>query len=133
VKLAGLVRKSANARVRSFTLHEGSRGIIEWFGLRGALVESFHQWPCIIKNEKVERLPRMLAHMTGETKAAAICVRWQSEGTDRPGSVGKASVGSDTGLSRESNLAQHFPENFWGAMLPGEKSERILGYGKGGV
>jgi len=86
-----------------------------------------------IKNEKVERLAEELAHITGESKTAAI-LRALEERRDRI-------VREPSGRRRlaqaldflEKEIWPNIPPRLLGRRATKSERERILGYGKAGV
>lgn len=86
-----------------------------------------------IKNDKVERLADELAHMTGESKTAAI-LRALEERRERvalrPSGKRRLAQALDF-LERE--IWPSIPPRFLGRRVTKTERERILGYGKGGV
>ena len=86
-----------------------------------------------IKNDKVERLAEELAHITGETKTAAI-LRALEERKDRiaMGASGKPRLAQALDFL-EREIWPNIPQKLMGCRVTKRESERILGYGKGGL
>lgn len=86
-----------------------------------------------IKNEKVERLAEELAHLTGESKTAAI-LRALEERRERiaVGASGKPRLAQALDFL-EREIWPAIPREFLGRRVTKRERERILGYGKGGV
>lgn len=86
-----------------------------------------------IKNDKVERLAEELAHMTGESKTAAI-LRALEERRERialaPSGKRRLAQALDF-LERE--IWPNIPRKLLGRRVTKRERERILGFGKGGV
>lgn len=86
-----------------------------------------------IKNDKVERLAEELAHMTGESKTAAI-LRGLEERKERlalaPSGKRRLAQALDF-LERE--IWPQIPRKLLGRGVTKKERERILGYGRGGV
>jgi len=86
-----------------------------------------------IKNDKVERLAEELAHITGESKTAAI-LRALEERKERIalGPSGKRRL--DQALDfLEREIWPNIPRKLLGRRVTKTERERILGYGRGGV
>ena len=86
-----------------------------------------------IKNDKVERLAEELAHMTGESKTAAI-LRALEERKERValGPSGKRRLAQALDFM-EREIWPNVPRKLLGRRITRTERERILGYGKGGV
>lgn len=86
-----------------------------------------------IKNDKVERLAEELAHMTGESKTAAI-LRALEERKDRIalGPSGKRRMAQALDFL-EREIWPNIPRKLLGRRVTKAERERILGYGRGGV
>lgn len=86
-----------------------------------------------IKNDKVERLAEELAHMTGESKTAAI-LRALEERRERIalGSSGKRRLAQVLDFL-EREIWPGIPRKLLGRRVTKKERERILGYGRGGV
>lgn len=86
-----------------------------------------------IKNDRVERLAEELAHMTGETKAAAI-LRALEERRERiaMGPSGKHRLARALDFL-EREVWPNVPRKYLGRRVTKREREQILGYGKGGV
>ncbi|MEK6372538.1 MAG: type II toxin-antitoxin system VapB family antitoxin [Acidobacteriota bacterium] len=86
-----------------------------------------------IKNDKVERLAEELAHMTGESKTAAI-LRALEERKDRIalGPSGKRRLAQALDFL-EREIWPNIPRKLLGRRVTKRERERILGYGRGGV
>ena len=86
-----------------------------------------------IKNDKVERLAEELAHMTGESKTAAI-LRALEERRERIalGPSGKRQLGQALDFL-EKEIWPTIPRKLLGRRVTKRERERILGYGRGGV
>jgi antitoxin VapB len=86
-----------------------------------------------IKNEKVERLAEELAHMTGESKTAAI-LRALEERRERValGPSGKRRMAQALDFL-EKEIWPNIPRKLLGRRVTRRERERILGYGRGGV
>jgi antitoxin VapB len=86
-----------------------------------------------IKNEKVERLAEELAHMTGESKTAAI-LRALEERRERIalGPSGKRRLAQALDFL-EREIWPNMPRKLLGRRVTKRERERILGYGRGGV
>lgn len=86
-----------------------------------------------IKNDKVERLAEELAHITGESKTAAI-LRALEERRERialaPSGKRRLAQALDF-LERE--IWPNIPRKLLGRRVTKSERERILGYGRGGV
>jgi antitoxin VapB len=86
-----------------------------------------------IKNDKVERLVEELAHMTGESKTAAI-LRALEERKER---VALAPTGkrrlAQTLDFLEREIWPNIPRKLLGRRVTRKEREQILGYGKDGV
>ena len=86
-----------------------------------------------IKNDKVERLAEELAHMTGESKTAAI-LRALEERKERialgPSGTRRLAQALDF-LERE--IWPTIPRKLLGRRITKKERERILGYERGGV
>ena len=86
-----------------------------------------------IKNEKVERLAEEIAHLTGESKTAAI-LRALEERRDR---IARAPSGRRRMAQAldflEREIWPNIPPNLLGRRVTKTERERILGYGRGGV
>ena len=86
-----------------------------------------------IKNEKVQRLAEELAHMTGESKTAAI-LRALEERRERValGPSGKRRLAQALDFL-EREIWPNIPRKLLGRRVTRRERERILGYGRGGV
>jgi antitoxin VapB len=86
-----------------------------------------------IKNERVERLAEELAHMTGESKTAAI-LRALEERRERValGPSGKRQMAQALDFL-EREIWPNIPRKLLGRRVTRRERERILGYGRGGV
>jgi len=86
-----------------------------------------------IKNDKVERLAEELAHMTGESKTAAI-LRALEERKERIalGPSGKHRLAQVLDFL-EREIWPRIPRKLLGRRVTKKERERILGYGRGGV
>ena len=86
-----------------------------------------------IKNDKVERLAEELAHMTGESKTAAI-LRALEERKERValGPSGKRRLAQALDFM-EREIWPNVPRKLLGRRITRTERERVLGYGKGGV
>ena len=86
-----------------------------------------------IKNDKVERLAEELAHMTGESKTAAI-LRALEERKERIALApsGKRRLAQVVDFL-EREIWPTIPRKLLGRRVTKKERERILGYGKGGV
>jgi len=86
-----------------------------------------------IKNDKVEQLAAELAHITGETKTAAI-LRALEERRERIalGASGKPRLAQALDFL-EREIWPNIPRNLLGRRVTKQERERILGYGRGGV
>lgn len=86
-----------------------------------------------IKNDKVERLAEELAHLTGETKTAAI-LRALEERRERIalGQSGKPRLAQALDFL-EREIWPNIPRKLLGHRVTKSERERILGYGRGGV
>lgn len=86
-----------------------------------------------IKNDKVERLAEELAHMTGESKTAAI-LRALEERRERIalGPSGKRRMAQALDFL-EKEIWPNIPRKLLGRRVTRRERERILGYGRGGV
>ena len=86
-----------------------------------------------IKNEKVEQLAEELAHITGETKTAAI-LRALEERKERiaRGPSGKPRIAQVLDFL-EKEIWPGVPPKLLGRRVTKRERERILGYGRGGV
>jgi antitoxin VapB len=86
-----------------------------------------------IKNDKVERLVEELAHMTGESKTAAI-LRALEERKER---IALAPTGkrrlAQTLDFLEREIWPNIPRKLLGKRVTKKEREQILGYGKDGV
>ena len=86
-----------------------------------------------IKNDKVERLVEELAHMTGESKTAAI-LRALEERKER---IALAPTGkrrlAQTLDFLEREIWPNIPPKLLGKRVTKKEREQILGYGKDGV
>lgn len=86
-----------------------------------------------IKNDKVERLAEEIAHMTGESKTAAI-LRALEERRERIalGPSGKRRLAQALDFL-EKEIWPNIPRKLLGRRVTGRERERILGYGRSGV
>jgi len=86
-----------------------------------------------IKNDKVERLAEELAHMTGESKTAAI-LRALEERKERIalGPSGKRRLAQALDFL-EREIWPTIPRKLLGRRVTKKEREEILGYGRGGV
>jgi antitoxin VapB len=86
-----------------------------------------------IRNGKVERLAKELAHMTGESKTTAI-LRALEERRERLGlrSEGKREFAQTLDFL-ETEVWPNIPRKLLGRSMPKSEREQILGYGRGGV
>ena len=86
-----------------------------------------------IKNDRVERLAEELAHMTGESKTAAI-LRALEERKVRIalGPSGKRRMAQALDFL-EREIWPNIPRKLLGRRVTKAERERILGYGRGGV
>jgi len=86
-----------------------------------------------IKNDKVERLAEELAHMTGESKTAAI-LRALEERKERIALApsGKRRMAQALDFL-EKEIWPNIPRKLLGRRVTKRERERILGYGRGGV
>jgi len=87
-----------------------------------------------IKNDKVERLAEELAHMTGETRTAAI-LRALEERRERivaRGPAGRRRLAQVLAFL-ENEIWPNVPRKALGRPVSKKERERILGYGRWGV
>lgn len=86
-----------------------------------------------IKNDRVERLAEELAHLTGESKTAAI-LRALEERKERIalGASGKPRLAQVLDFL-EREIWPDIPRKLLGRRVTKTERERILGYGRGGV
>ena len=86
-----------------------------------------------IKNEKVERLAEELAHITGESKTAAIlrALEERREKIARQVPVKRRMAQALDFL--ENEIWPNIPQKLMGRPVTKKERERILGYGRGGV
>ncbi len=86
-----------------------------------------------IKNDKVERLAEELAHMTGESKTAAI-LRALEERRERIALApsGKRQLAQALDFL-EKEIWPNIPPKLRGRRVTKRERERMLGYGRGGV
>lgn len=87
-----------------------------------------------IKNEKVEQLAEELAHMTGESKTAAIlrALEERKERVVRRGPGGRPRLAQVLDFL-ENEVWPNIPRKQLGRPISKKEREQILGYGRGGV
>ena len=87
-----------------------------------------------IKNEKVEQLAEELAHITGESKTAAIlrALEERRERVVRRGSSGRPQLAQVLDFL-ENEIWPNIPRKVLGRPITKREREQILGYGRGGV
>jgi antitoxin VapB len=87
-----------------------------------------------IKNERVEQLAQELAHITGESKTAAI-LHALEERRERIVTIRQA-PGERMAQALnflENEIWPNIPRKLLGRRVTKKERERILGYGRGGV
>jgi antitoxin VapB len=86
-----------------------------------------------IKNEKVEQLAQELAHLTGESKTAAILHALE----ERRERIARQAPGKRRTAQAleflENEIWPNIPRKLLGRGVTKKERERILGYGRGGV
>jgi len=87
-----------------------------------------------IKNEKVEQLADELAHLTGESKTAAIlrALEERKERIARRGPSGRPRLAQALDFL-ENEIWPNIPRKLLGRPVTKRERERILGYGRDGV
>jgi antitoxin VapB len=87
-----------------------------------------------IKNEKVEQLAEELAHITGESKTAAIlhALEERRERVVRSGPSGSRRMAQVLDFL-ENEIWSSIPRKLLGRAVTKKEREAILGYGRGGV
>jgi antitoxin VapB len=86
-----------------------------------------------IKNERVEQLAEELAHITGESKTAAI-LRALEERKERIARQPSATRRMAQALDfLENEVWPNIPRKLLGRRMTKKEREGILGYGRGGV
>lgn len=87
-----------------------------------------------IKNGKVEQLAEELAHITGESKTAAIlrALEERKERVVRRGPAGRPRLAQVLDFL-ENEVWPNVPKKALGRPITKRERERILGYGRGGV